>query len=131
MYTVEMFEGHDPDRPWVKGRVLTPDEVKERERTVIDHTFVVLDGEGARFYSDSHMFGHGLLPKNCVPCTSSFPTSIAPRPGFETGRLETAADVVRFHESCRRRERLLRTTQELVDYLNSQGFVPRSQFDPR
>lgn len=130
MYTVEMFEQIDSAHPWRNGHVLTLEQVKQRPRSVISHTFVIL-GESrcqtVMFYSDNHIFGVGRLPKNCVPCTTRIPYHIAPRPGFEDGYLATAADIIRFDEYCEPNRRVLQTTQELVDYLNEIGADPESE----
>lgn len=120
MYSVEDFSNEKISEHWLRGKVLTLEEVKRRGRTVIDHTFVDPTDEGpVLFYSDNHLFGYGVLPKHCVPCTVSLPFVVSPRPGFEEGYIGTPTELIRFEEYCEPKRRVLETVEALVEYLNS------------
>lgn len=125
MYTVDMFDQHESLDRFVRGKILTIEEVKGRTKTVISHVFVGKDQE-VMFFSNNHCFMSDLLPACCVPCTTSFPRRVAPRPAFEDGWIETAADEIRFEQYCTPNIRILESVEELVDYLNSEGYQPRN-----
>lgn len=123
MYTVDMFARHETLGRFPRGKILTIEEAKQRTNTVIDHSFVG-EVENVMFFSSVHSSFNGLLPECCVPATTTLPFSIVPRPGFENGRVETAEDYIRFLLQGFRRPRILETVEELVDYLNAQGYEP-------
>lgn len=115
-YTAEMFTT-DLARH-CQGQVLTLAQVEQRRGTVVSHNFVGKD-QNVMFFSNNHLFGYPRLPDCCVPCTTSIPRKVAPRPGFENGVIATAADEVRFERHCNPKLRIIETLDELVEYLNA------------
>lgn len=114
-FNADMFG--DELEPHCRGKVLTIEEVAQREKTIVEHTFVGED-QNVMFFSDNHLFGYPVLPSNCVPTTISLPYKIAPREGFEAG-VVTADTFVQFTRQCSPGVRIIESLDELVDYLNS------------
>lgn len=125
-FTPEMFSDENLSR-FGRGRILTRAEVEAWDRDyLISYSEVVTDEDrrGAHFYSTKHGFAYTdikdqrLLPDNFVPCTTTIPYKIAPREGFESGYLDTAADMMRFDTHCNPESPLIESIEELVDHLN-------------
>ncbi len=123
-YTVEMFD-NDRVPHYCAGSILTREQLRARTKdTVISHNEVSpprasrMGRKGVRFYSTNHLFGHGVLPKRFVPCTTSLPCSFTPREGLEGRMALTPADLLKFDDHCNPEQHVIESIEELVDYLN-------------
>lgn len=119
-WTVEMFSDEALGK-FMRGRILTLDEVRAWTKSGLAQKTEILPkggGPGVCFYTTNHCYAYKVLPENFASCTTYSPRRIVPRPGFESGVLENAADELRFEQHCNPQLQFLQSVQELVDYLN-------------
>lgn len=114
-YTVDQFTQ-------LRSRMLTPEELELPRRSVTSHEFIWLehpDRPKGVFFSNDHLFGYGILPEYVVPCSMQLPLKVKERPGFEDGMVKTPMEDFKLSkQGSPHKYVLLKTPEELVDYLN-------------
>lgn len=96
--------------------VLTNAQAKERAEQI---GTVVLIGSSKRnvfFFSDNHIFGYPLLPKDFVPATMTFPMRVVEREEVPDGWITTIEQLIAVFEKDSTQ---LNSIDELVEHLNT------------
>ena len=74
-------------KPYIDGKVLSKEEINERFKhasSITVHTFTIND-QHYEFFSNNHIFGHGLWPVEVTSTTFTVPLTAEPREGLESG----------------------------------------------
>lgn len=74
-------------KPYIDGKVLSKEEVNERFKhasSITVHTFTI-NNQQYEFFSNNHIFGHGLWPIKVESSTFTIPLTVNPREGLEGG----------------------------------------------
>lgn len=83
-----------------------------RKRTVIT---ICSEKDNMYFFTEDHSFGIGVLPRHWVPCTAQLPMNVFPRPGLESGLVDTIEKyMIIFH----RHHRCIYSIDDLLYHLN-------------
>lgn len=116
--TVEMLKFSNASK--LPTYVLTTEQAKERfinGKSLITHTLRdALTGAETWFFSNSHMYGYGVLPSAFVPTTAYLPMTVTPREQVPSGVVRTIEDFMAVFTEGRQ----LTTVEEVVDFVNNE-----------
>ena len=83
-----------------------------KKRTVIT---ICSEEDDVYFFTEDRDFGIGIIPRHWVSTTTQLPIYVAPRPGLESGLVDTIEKYMLIFHSKHKR---ILTLDELLDHLN-------------
>ncbi len=118
---IELLQNPDPAKHYLKGKVLSKEEVNERfnsGRSIITHTAFIFEPHEVLFFSDNHLFGFGVLSDEYVPCSMSGTFEVEPRDGLESGLITNVDEYIFIYgKNCT----VLYSVEQLADYILKHG----------